>query len=129
MCHRPGLCIILLSFQLVTAVLWGPLMAVRIVMIMGDVVTARKATLGWAVASVMWALYVVFQLGNAFVSVSRLILFMQSTLFALLTSDLFSLQLAHAVQMVLLVALRIATVMANVLVKMATMGMVAASVI
>ena len=46
-----------------------------------------------------------------------------------MTSDLFSLQLAHAVQMVLLVALRIATVMANVLVKMATLGMVAASVI
>lgn len=91
------------NVSLVTAVLWGLLMAVRIVMLMGDVVTARKATLGWAVASVITALYVVFQLGNAF--------------------------LAHAVQMVLLVALRIATVMANVLVKMATLGMVAASVI
>lgn len=90
------------NVSLVTAVLWGLLMAVRLVMLMGDV-TARKATLGWAVASVITALYVVFQLGNAF--------------------------LAHAVQMVLLVALRIATVMANVLVKMATLGMVAASVI
>ena len=70
MCHRPGLCIILLSLQPVTAVLWGPLMAVRLVILMGDV-TARKATLATAAASVIAALYVVFQLGNAFVSVSR----------------------------------------------------------
>ena len=49
--------------------------------------------------------------------------------YVICVADLFSLQLAHAVQMVLLVALRIATVMANVLVKMATLGMVAASVI